>query len=267
VNHGDVEPGTARPRFDLHDAFKGKEEELLAALRTGRRVAGHPTVQGDGTEMHWRSMLEAVLPTRYEVAPAIVVDSRGERSEQIDLVVRDKHFSPLLWEWGGHLYVPAESVYAVFEVKPQIDRNYVLYGARKIASARALHRTSTSFGWAMGTMPARDLRPIIGGFLAAASGWRDTFGDSFHRALSDAEAIRVGDDANANGRIDVGCVLGHGTFEIPHGSSSHDVVISTAETALSSFTLTLLKRLQGIGSVPAIDYDAYAQWLGAGATR
>lgn len=242
-------------RFDLHDAFLGKEEELLAALRTGQRNSGHSGVQGEGTETHWHEMLGAILPARYQAIRAFVVDSRGGQSEQIDLAIIDRHFSPLFWEWGGHCYVPAESVYGVFEVKPEINREYVLYASTKIASVRNLHRTSAPFGWAMGTMPARSVPPILGGFLAASSGWSPTFGDPFRRALTD-----IGD----GGDIDVGCVLNEGSFELPVGATSADkVMVSDPTTALVSFTLILLHRLQGIGSAPAIDYDAYTQWIGS----
>ncbi len=241
-------------RFNLHDAFVGKEEELMAALRTGKRNAGHSGVQGEGTETHWHELLGDILPARYQATRVFVVDSRGSQSEQIDLAIIDRHFSPLFWEWGGHRYVPIESVYAIFEVKPEINREYVLYAGKKIASVRSLHRTSASFGWALGTMPSRELPPILGGFLAGASGWATTFGDPFRKALSDIEQ---------GGEIDLGCVLGDGSFEILAGSDAGEVLASDPNRALVSFTLTLLKRLQGIGSAPAIDYDAYANWVEA----
>jgi hypothetical protein len=96
--------------FDLHRAFAGQEQEWLAALDTGRAVAGHHGVQGAGSEQRWLTLLDRVLPRRYRATPAFVVDSEGRQSQQIDLAIIDRHFSPLLWEWGGHHYVPAESV-------------------------------------------------------------------------------------------------------------------------------------------------------------
>ena len=248
-----ADDGRGDRRFDLHDAFIGKEEELLAALRTGQRNAGHSGVQGAGTETRWHELLGGILPARYQPMRAFVVDSRGGQSEQIDLAIIDRHFSPLFWEWGEHCYVPAESVYAVFEIKPEINREYVLYCGGKIASVRRLHRTSASFGWAMGTMPARELPPILGGFLASGSGWSPAFGDPLRQALGDVPE---------GGTLDVGCVLNEGSFEVPVGSGIDGIAVSDPETALVSFTLTLLKRLQGMGSAPAIDYDAYARWIG-----
>jgi hypothetical protein len=60
--------------------------------------------------------LSEILPSRYQVSKGFVVDSDSMRSEQIDVIIHDRVFSPLLWEDGGYMYVPAESVYAVFEV-------------------------------------------------------------------------------------------------------------------------------------------------------
>ena len=120
-----------RKRFNLHTAYKGEEEKLLVALRTGREVAGHPVAQGQGTESNWHAVLVDVLPKRYQVSTGFVVDSRGSQSDQIDLIIRDAHFSPLFWEFGGFLYVPAESVYAVFEVRQTINRENVLYASDK----------------------------------------------------------------------------------------------------------------------------------------
>jgi hypothetical protein len=237
--------------FDLHQVFAGQEDILRAELRSGKQ-AGHPGVQGDATEGQWIALLRKRLPQRYEVTKAIVVDSIGHRSHQIDVVVHDRHFSPLWWEQGDHRYVPAESVYAVFEVKPEINREYVLYASRKIASVRGLHRTATSFGWAMGTMSPRPLPPILGGLLAGDSSWSPGLGDPFRSALQEAVP---------NGTLDLGCVLGHGAFEIPDGKSATNVVVSAPGVALVSFVLTLLHRLQGLGSAPAIDYSEYARWI------
>jgi hypothetical protein len=240
-----------RKRFNLHSAYKGEEEKLLAALRTGREVAGHPVAQGQGTESNWHAVLVDVLPKRYQVSTGFVVDSHGNQSDQIDLIIRDAHFSPLFWEFGGFLYVPAESVYAAFEVKQTINRENVLYASDKVASVRRLHRTSASFAWARGNMEARQLPPILGGLLVGGSDWTPAFGGPFSRALTDCPA---------DGKLDLGCVLGHGSFEVDPASTGIAKSVNT-DTALVSFTLTLLKRLQGLGSAPAIDYDAYSAWV------
>lgn len=247
------DPGEV-PNFDLHSVFAGQEQVLASELQIGR-LAGHPGVQGDGAEDRWIELLRKRLPNRYAISKAIVVDSRGGRSHQIDAVIHDRQYSPRVWEQGDHLYVPAESVYAVFEIKPEINRNYMLYAAEKVASVRRLARTSASFAWASGTHQGREDFVPLGGLLCGSCGWTTSLGKPFADALT---------DATAQGRLDLGCVLGQGAFEIADREQPRVVTTSAPEVALVSFLLTLMRRLQGLGTSPAIDYRAYAQWVDRG---
>lgn len=233
--------------IDLHRVFTGQEEVLRTQLRTGKQ-AGHPGVQGDGTEHHWIELLRTRLPRRYDVTKAIVVDSDGQRSDQIDMVVYDRQYSPEFWEQGEHRYVPAESVYAVFEIKPEFNREYVLYAGDKIASVRGLKRTSNSFGWAGGTHGGHGGFEPLGGILCTTSAWSPPFGNPFLQALRTVDA---------EGQLDLGCVLGHGAFEVPDRSVCDQIATSDPTVTLVSFLLTLLRRLQTLGSAPALDYAAY----------
>ncbi len=102
----------------------------------------HPTARGDIGEGPWHRLLAKFLPRRYQVSKAFVLDSTGRRSEQIDLVIHDRHFCPLLFEEDDARSVPAESVFAVFEIKPTLHRGVIDYAAAKAKSVRALHRTN-----------------------------------------------------------------------------------------------------------------------------
>ena len=83
-------------------------------------------------------------------------------------------------------------------------------------SVRALDRTSAPSGWAMGTMKAMPTVPLLGGFLAGRSSWSPPFGDPFREAMRDCgDAVQ----------LDLGCVLGAGTFELPHEKTVDDVVM------------------------------------------
>lgn len=247
------DPGEV-PEFDLNGVFAGQEQVLASELQAGK-LAGHPVVQGDGAEDRWIELLRKRLPNRYAISKAIVVDSEGGRSHQIDAVIHDRQYSPRVWEQGDHLYVPAESVYAAFEIKPEINRSYVLYAAKKIASVRRLARTSSSFAWASGTHKGREDFVPLGGLLCGSCGWTTGLGQSFEDALADTAA---------EGRLDLGCVLGQGAFEIADREQPRVVTTSAPEVALVSLLLTLMRRLQGLGTAPAIDYEAYARWIDRG---
>jgi hypothetical protein len=66
------------------------------------------------------------------------VDSQNRFSEQIDVVVFDRQYSPFIFKYANELVIPAESVYAVFEIKQSIDVNHVKYAQKKVASVRRL---------------------------------------------------------------------------------------------------------------------------------
>jgi hypothetical protein len=246
---GDDEAASGLPRFDLRAAFVARQQQLLADLGLSRTVADHPGTLGDATELDWTGMLQAVLPQRYGVARAFVVDANQRRSEQLDVVIHDRHFSPLLFEVGGARFIPAEGVYAVLEVKQKINKEQVEYAAKKIASVRRLTRTSAPIPHAGGVYEPRPLPRILGGILTLESDWSPLFGDPLRQTL----AARNEDEA-----LDLGCVLRHGGFEAPNPSQPGSLAATGKETAVIFFTLRLLKRLQAMATVPAIDYDAYA---------
>lgn len=252
---GTTAAGLVQPdnRFDLGEAFLLRQEQLLATLGVGRTVGGHPLAIGDDSELNWRGMLDSILPTRYRVSKGFAVDADGRRSEQIDLLIHDRHFCPVLVDVGDYLFVPAEAVFAALEVKQEMNRETISYAAAKVASVRALRRTSAPIIHAGGQFEPKKPQPIVGGVLSMDSGWSPPMGDAFERVL---------DDVGGDGRVDLGCALRGGAFErrLPDGV----LVRSNTEGHLIFFVIRLLKRLQGMASPPAIDYDEYAEALRPG---
>ncbi len=242
--------------FDLHGAFYGKQAVLRCLLETGRRIATHPGAKGDGSELHWKEMLSGFLPSRYLVSKGFVVDSAGRRSEQIDVIIHDHVFSPLLWEDGGHLYVPAESVYAVFEVKQQHSLEHINYAGQKAASVRRRLRTEAEFGWIGGTAKKKALFIPLAGLLTVDSEWHTAFGDPFYHALG---------GLSESEHLDLGCALNQGSWDLEDHTNPRSAQLSVPEAALISFCMHLLYRLQKLGSVGGIDYGAYER--NAGLTR
>ncbi|WP_406848128.1 DUF6602 domain-containing protein [Xanthomonas bonasiae] len=63
------------------------------------------------------------MPDRDKVETGFVTDSAGGRSEQIDIVIFDRHFTPISLGRQRHRSVPATAVYAVCESEPHFDKN------------------------------------------------------------------------------------------------------------------------------------------------
>jgi len=225
-------------RLDLGKLFHRAQQEMLAQLHVGGLIEHGPTA-GAATERHWIALFERYLPKRYKASSAFVIDSRGNRSRQIDIAIYDHFYSPLLFPQESSVHIPAESVYAVFEVKPSMSRPLVRDAAAKVASVRALHRTSAAVISAGKRCAAMRPSPILGGLLAATSVWgEETFAANIGRAVAECKK---------NEQLDLVCCLEHGTLEYPQ--------VSRPEESLIFFILRLLERLRAMGTAPAVDWE------------
>ena len=128
--------------WSLSTLFSNFHKDIQLRLEIARQSFSHPGTKGDASESVWLEMLNTYLPQRYSADKAFIVDSNGIFSEQIDIVVYDRQYSPFIFKYEGQTIIPAESVYAVFEAKQTINASHVAYARQKIASVRALHRTS-----------------------------------------------------------------------------------------------------------------------------
>ena len=228
----------------LRDAFVGVQEELALKIRRAAQSIGHAGTQGSVNEDHWIEVFRAYLPDRYKVETGFVIDSAGGRSDQIDIIIFDRHFTPTLLDQQRHRYIPAEAVYAVFESKPHFDKSYLEYAGQKAASVRKLLRTSVPIAHAGGVFPAKPLFPLVAGLVAPRSSWADGLGATFQKNLP----------ADADELLDCGCALDDGAFDTFDGL----LTVCPSEGALIRFLFRLLSKLQSLGSVPAIDWSAYA---------
>lgn len=236
--------------WSLTQLLESLHEDIQQRLATVRKAFNHPGTKGDASENVWISLLETYLPKRYQAAKAHVVDSQGAFSQQIDVVVFDRQYSPFIFTYEDQTIIPAESVYALFEAKQTADAALVKYAQEKVASVRRLHRTSLPIPYAKGIYPPKPLIPILGGLLTFESEWNPPLGPSFEKALR----AEVGD-----GRLDLGCVAAAGHFFLDEVSAAYQFV-NEAKPA-TAFLFKLISQLQFSGTVPMIDIEAYGKWL------
>lgn len=236
--------------WSLPQLLASLHEDIEQRLAIVRKSFAHPGTKGDASEAVWLDLFKQYLPKRYEAEKAFVVDSNGDFSQQIDVVVFDRQYSPFIFTFKDQKVVPAESVYAVFEAKQTADAGLVAYAQRKVASVRKLHRTSLPIPYANGTYPAKPLIPIIGGLLTLESDWSPALGPSLKAAL---------EEDTSEGRLDIGCIAAHGHFF--YDKEASDFLLTTERKPATAFLLKLIAELQFSGTVPMIDVEAYARWL------
>ena len=233
----------------LTGILDGLQHHLDGTLKTARAAHEHPVARGDASEQGWLSVLQDHLPHRYRADRATVIDSMGAASDVIDIVIYDRQYSPLLLNHKGQRYVPAESVYAVLEVKQNLSRKHVRYAADKAASMRRLHRTSYRIPHAGGEFKPRPPHRILAGIVAYKSNWSDPLGPPLHHALGDLDP---------DAQLDIGCALTGGTFEARYDAGNVvTVACIPGPHTLVEFFFRLLRQMQALATAPAIDYGAY----------
>jgi hypothetical protein len=235
--------------WSLAQLLSGLHDEIERRLGIAREAFAHPGTKGDASERVWLELLQTYLPKRYQAESAHIVDSEGVFSDQIDVVVFDRQYSPFIFKYLGQTIIPAESVYAVFESKQSINAKEVQYAQDKVASVRRLHRTSLPIPHAGGMHPAKTPQQILGGLLTFASDWNPSLGQPLTEAL--------GRDTPES-RLDLGCVAAHGMFGC---DADGCYTIMTKGKPATAFLLELIARLQSCATVPMIDVRAYARWL------
>lgn len=237
------------PEWSLTTLLSSLHDDIQQRLSIAREAFAHPGTKGDASESVWVELLQKYLPRRYQAATAHVVDSKGVFSEQIDVVVFDRQYSPFIFHFQDQTIIPAESVYAVFEAKQMVDAGLVKYAQDKAASVRRLHRTSLPIPHAGGTYPPKPLSRILGGILALESEWNPPLGTALKDALEAAEP---------EGKLELGCVAAHGTFSL---DDEHGYLLTPQDKPATAFLLELIARLQDVATVPMIDVRAYAKRL------
>ncbi len=241
-------------KIDIGEVFSGLQEQMRSKLSLSRRILTHPTTKGDVTELEWIEMLSSYLPERYSVNKAFVVDFEGRISDQIDIVIFDRHYSPFILKQNGALYIPAECVYAIIEVKQVLNNSTVKYASKKAQSVRNLKRTSAKITQADGKEYVPRVPPkILAGILTLNGSLRPPLITKISK-LSEKETLNFG------------CSLTGAFFCIkdfsPWGKNMSPYVLDTVNNknkSLVLFFLALVSELKKMGTVPSIDIEKYLE--------
>lgn len=208
-------------------------------------LLGHPVTKGDQCESAWIDFFRSFLPNKYAVDKGFVFDAKGNISEQIDIIIYDAMYTPLIFGTdAGEKFVTAESVYAVFDSKPEINKATLEYTNNKVKSVTALARSSRAVVNAGHVMPGRSITKIIGGILA----------------IDSVEPTTLKQHLDIYEHIDVGCAIKKAAFLAKRGSDLKlkEVEVSSAEETVLSFFYIILDELYKLGTVAGIDIRDYA---------
>lgn len=234
--------------WDLTTLLEGLHDDIHQRLEMARKTMGDMVAKGDTSETIWLKLFQEYLPKRYQAEKAFVVDSNGDFSQQMDIVIFDRQYSPFIFKYEEKIIIPAESVYAVFEAKQTVNKGFIEYAHEKVESVRRLLRTSLPIPHAGGTYPAKSPIDIIGGILCFESDWNPAMGDPLKNVL----------EANRGG-LDFGCVAAHGYFSFDKDAKEYEY--QNSGKPATNFLFKLISQLQFSGTVPMIDIMTYSKWI------
>ena len=116
--------------MSIPDYWEGIENALREKIASIKKYVNHP-VTGDSAEQYFCKLLRDYIPYRYAVETGFVVNSEGNRSNLIDIIIADTMNIPPLCVEPNYKVFAIESVCAVIEVTTS-PRSYVKSGKRRI---------------------------------------------------------------------------------------------------------------------------------------
>ena len=240
-------------KVNLHDLFFSNQQDIDSSFKKSSQLI-HSVDKGTGVENIWFDWVDKYFPKRYRPLKGTVVDYQGNCSDQIDLIIYDSYYSPLIFECEGVKYIPVEAVYAVFEIKQEVNSSYLKYAARKVESVRNLKITSAPIRQITGEFISRDTNyTILGGLLAPKVKWSNS---NIQKNLMKCLKTNC---SNYKNHLNIVVSLDSFSALFSHDNNSIKLERFDGKNILFATYFNILQSLQRIGNLPAIDYDLYRE--------
>lgn len=246
----------------LRDQFKGIAKVIKAQFEEITAQISHAGGRGVSREEQVREFLRTKLPQRFSVGSGEVMATTGDRSRQQDVVIYDSFYCPLLYSSVTSQIFPSESVYAVLEVKSNLDKTELEDCVKKVESVKKLPSEPGRIPISPGVLGGGQKTVTVGGVFAFSS---TTSLSTLRRNLNDLNS-----NVELGNRINIVCVLDKGLLVnispdkkiLIHSTNTSQLAsVYTGEDSLLMFYLLLMDYLNTSSVVPPnlmLYADAYA---------
>jgi hypothetical protein len=167
--------------------WTGVASQLQVEADVFSRLVAHNGEIGRANEIALAQLVTSLLPSSVGVGTEIVIDSLGNRSKQMDIIVYERASQPQILAHSTQLLFPVETVHAAIEVKTTVDLAAITDTGEKAASLRAL------------SPQGRQSKPLFALFGYAAAGSPVTCARELNKLPDDR-------------RPDLACILDPGLF-------------------------------------------------------
>lgn len=124
------------------DVFDSVSQQMQTDLKEARAVIEHAGVKGGALEESFRTFLRKYLPRSLDVSTGILVDSTGNVSRQLDVIISDASKTPIFYQKGDVRVIPCECAYAAVEVKTKLGPAEVTAATENMRSVKALQKSA-----------------------------------------------------------------------------------------------------------------------------
>lgn len=99
----------------IHQNYQGINEKMVKEIKLSGK---HPGITGNFREEMWIDFFKNIIPKKFSLAQGvIIIDSTGERSNEVDIAIYDEQYTPYILQYGSLKFIPIEAVVCVVECK------------------------------------------------------------------------------------------------------------------------------------------------------
>lgn len=129
--------------FSLQETLKGVAKKMMVDFETKSKQLEHKGLVGRVREIAVvNEFLADHLPKQLGIATGEIVSSEGSVSKQMDIIIFDSFKSPILLKENEIHILPVESVYAIIEVKSNLNQTELKDTIEKVLSVKSMQKKS-----------------------------------------------------------------------------------------------------------------------------
>lgn len=124
--------------MNLKEIFDEVSDQMKSDFMKAQKSLSHAGLKGDANEETVRKFLRQYLPKTLDITTGMLVDSDGNQSRQLDIIICDSSKTPIFFQSGETRVIPIECAYAVIEVKAFLDKTELEKSFENMLSVKSL---------------------------------------------------------------------------------------------------------------------------------
>lgn len=123
----------------LRQFFEASSESMKLYFKQVTSQIEHHGEKGSAREEKIKELLEKYLPRKYSLTNGTVINAKDKQSKQVDIIIHDNLFTPILEDFQSSKVIPIESLYGMIEVKSTLSKVELNKCIKNIKSVKELN--------------------------------------------------------------------------------------------------------------------------------